>query len=82
MPTRPTSERTERAGVLAVGEIINNRLGWIFREQPVSDFGIDAHVEVVEGDQVTGRLFALQIKSGPSYFRRRGSEVLLFKRWS
>lgn len=73
MPLRPRSEQTERAGVLAVGQIINDRLGWIFREQPTSDFGIDAHAEIVEGNKVTGRLIALQIKSGSSYFKRRGN---------
>jgi hypothetical protein len=34
----------ERIGVGAT-EVEFGRWGWVFREQPVSDFGIDAHVE-------------------------------------
>lgn len=52
--------------------------GWFFREQPISDQGIDAHIEKMElvkgkraDDEVgTGRLIALQIKGGTSYFNR------------
>lgn len=44
-------------------------MGWCFREQPTSDFGIDAHVETVVDGHLTGRLLAIQIKSGASYFR-------------
>jgi hypothetical protein len=31
------------------------KMGWFFREQTVSDFGIDAQVEIVEGDKPVGR---------------------------
>ena len=44
-------------------------MGWIFREQTNSDYGVDAHVELVENDLVTGKLIAIQIKGGPYYFR-------------
>jgi hypothetical protein len=64
-------EQTERLGIATV-QLIFTELGWTFREQPVSDFGIDAQVEFKEGDRPTGRLLALQIKSGASYFKRRG----------
>jgi len=51
---------------------------WFFREQPISDQGIDAHIEKFQSvtgkkgiDEVgTGRLIALQIKGGASYFSR------------
>lgn len=59
---------TDRLGVNGVEQIFL-RMGWIFREQAISDHGIDAHVEVVEDDKVTGRLLALQIKSGLSWFK-------------
>jgi hypothetical protein len=45
-----------------------SRWGWAFRDQPVADFGIDAHVEPVHDGTPSGRLIALQIKAGPSYF--------------
>lgn len=43
-------------------------MGWLFREQPFEDYGIDAHIEVVDDETVLGRLVALQIKTGRSYF--------------
>ena len=44
---------------------------WIWREQSVLDFGIDGHIEIVgEDGEPTGQLIAVQVKSGPSYFRR------------
>jgi hypothetical protein len=66
----PEEHFTERDGVLSVQRIFNNRLGWLCREHPTSDFGIDAHVEAVANHLATGRLLALQIKSGESYFER------------
>ncbi|MCX4513277.1 DUF4365 domain-containing protein [Streptomyces sp. NBC_01619] len=63
------SHGTERAGVSWVEHVVHTELGWLFRPQDVSDFGIDAHIEVVDSDSVaTGRLLGLQIKSGSSYF--------------
>jgi hypothetical protein len=56
-------------GVIAVEQIVVNELGWIFREQPILDFGIDAQVELVEGEP-TGKLIGLQIKSGAGNFRQ------------
>lgn len=58
---------TERIGVNAVEAIFVKELGWIFREQPIADMGIDAHVELVDGEP-TGKLLALQIKTGKGNF--------------
>jgi tetratricopeptide (TPR) repeat protein len=71
------TERTSRLAVKAVEEA-SLRADWFFREQPITDQGIDAHIERFEllkgqrgDDEVgTGRLIALQIKGGPSYFSR------------
>jgi hypothetical protein len=52
--------------------LIEDELGWLFRNQPTEDYGIDAHVEVVDGENVRGRLLALQIKSGTSWFKEAG----------
>jgi tetratricopeptide (TPR) repeat protein len=61
---------TENMGV-AAAQLEFSRWGWAFRGQHVKDYGIDAHVEPLDGPhQPTGRLLALQIKSGESYFRR------------
>lgn len=66
-----------RTGVHAVGHIFTDKFGWIFREQHESDFGIDAQAEVVDAGRATGKLVALQIKSGPSHLRERG-EVYVY----
>src|SRR5467141_813356 len=71
---------TERAGVTAAQDAFG-KMGWLFREQPLVDFGIDAQVEIVEGDKPVGRLIALQIKSGPSYFaHKRGAKYKFYGR--
>lgn len=60
----------ERVGISAIEHIVAATMGWIWREQPIADFGIDAHIEAVGHDgRPTGQLFAVQVKSGASYFR-------------
>ena len=49
-------------------------MGLIFREQPISDFGIDAQFEIKDTGNATGRLIAAQIKTGPSYFKEEKEE--------
>lgn len=66
-------EQTQSAKMASIGVTrtelaVQEELGWLFREQPTEDFGIDAQVEVVDGTSVRGRLLGLQIKSGESYF--------------
>jgi hypothetical protein len=69
---------TERKGINAVEAIFINEFGWLFREQSVSDHDIDAHVEVVENSEPTGKLIALQIKTGQSYFVRQGNNYVYY----
>ncbi|MGN8027222.1 DUF4365 domain-containing protein [Microbacterium sp. 22242] len=60
--------RTEDAGVLAVRKAANEA-GVISREQTTHDFGVDIHLEFTdERDDATGRLLAIQVKTGSSYF--------------
>lgn len=73
-----STDQTERAGVYAVGSMFTG-LGWSFREQPTSDFGIDAQAEKLNEDGLGGgRLIGLQIKSGPSYFKTRGDDYVYY----
>jgi hypothetical protein len=58
------------SGVHSVANVFLREFNWIFRAQPEADFGIDAQVEIYEHGRATGKLIALQIKSGPSYFKR------------
>jgi hypothetical protein len=57
----------ERIGV-GMAEVEFSKWGWMFREQSVLDFGIDAHVEPHSAGVASGQLIALQIKSGRSFF--------------
>jgi hypothetical protein len=72
------SPTKERIGINAVEAIFLNDFDWLFREQPVSDYGIDAQVEIVEDHLPTGKLIALQIKTGSSYFRKRGEDYVFY----
>jgi hypothetical protein len=70
--------QTGRIGVAAI-QLIFQRLGWIFREQTIEDYGIDAHVEIVDNNIATGELIAVQIKSGDSYFKEKTNEGIVFR---
>ncbi len=73
-----SNDETSRLGVLAVGTIFTG-LRWAYREQPTSDFGIDAQAEKLDENGVaTGKLIALQIKSGASWFRKRGEDFVYY----
>jgi hypothetical protein len=69
-------KQTERLGVNAVERIFIKELGWIFREQTVADWGIDAQVEVANDSRPSGRLLALQIKSGKSFFQKKKGNIV------
>jgi len=68
---------TEHIGVNTVEKIILE-LGWIFREQPIVDMGIDAHIECVNDGEPTGKLIALQIKTGESHFRETRNSFIFY----
>lgn len=54
-------------------------LGFAFREQSESDFGIDAHAELIESEQPTGQLLGIQLKSGPSYLSEVEDDAYIFR---
>ncbi|MEQ7799634.1 DUF4365 domain-containing protein [Pedobacter sp. ASV1-7] len=75
----------ERIGVYSVAKIFTQNLKWIFREQPVNDFGIDAFVEITKVDldlntlSPSGRLIGVQIKCGESYFKESNGDHVVFR---
>lgn len=69
----------ERQGVSLVQSLTVTDLRWLFREQAVSDIGIDAHLEIVIDGRATGRLLAIQIKTGESYFRETVTEGFVYR---
>lgn len=71
-------DETSRLGIHAVAAILT-AMRWAFREQTTSDFGIDAQAEKLGDDGApTGQLIAIQIKSGASWFRRRGNDYVFY----
>jgi hypothetical protein len=67
----PTAGRTysqERKGIAAVQSFAASK-DQIWRETSTGDVGIDGQLEYVnDGGHATGKLVAVQVKSGPSYF--------------
>ena len=75
-PRQTSTDNTAQTGVSAV-EAIFLSMKWLFRRQLESDFGIDAQVEVVNNEgNPTRQVVAMQIKSGPSYFRSHGEDYV------
>lgn len=75
---KPRFSATERKGVNAIEGIFLNDFGWIPRSQESSDMGIDSQVEVCVDGNPTGKLLAIQIKSGASFFgKTRGNSVVV-----
>lgn len=72
------SVRTERLGVVALDMFFSEN-GWLFREQMIHDFGIDAHVEIIDGNYPTGDLIGIQIKSGKSFFSEEDDNSYVFR---
>ena len=69
---------TERIGV-SYCSLIASKAEWMFREQPIDDIGIDAHMERTDKDGKVQQLLALQIKSGESYFKENKGEYVVFR---
>jgi hypothetical protein len=61
---------TGKAGVIHTDRVVNSH-GSVFR--PVhqeDDFGVDGFIELVNAEEVSGRLIAVQIKTGDSYLSK------------
>lgn len=71
-------KKTDRLGVSKLDFFFSN-FGWLFREQPIHDYGIDAQVEIVVNDQPTGDLIAIQVKSGKSYFTETTEANIIYR---
>lgn len=74
----PNTPDIERIGVSKL-ETLFSQAGWKFREQPIKDYGVDAQVEIVTNDKPTGKLIAIQIKSGLSYFSKQNRKSVIFR---
>lgn len=67
LPKHTYENQQERIGVHYVGLMLA-KLGLIFRETSNTDVGIDGQIEYVNNTgEATGKIVAVQIKSGDSY---------------
>lgn len=69
---------TERIGVNAVEETFL-KYGWIPRGILQTDVGIDMIVEVCENGNPMGKIIAIQIKTGESYFKERINDIYVYR---
>jgi hypothetical protein len=71
------TKTTGKAGTIYVEKIVNDH-GSIFR--PVheeDDIGVDGFIELVKTESASGRLIAVQVKSGDSYLSNSADEFVL-----
>jgi len=71
-------DQTERQGV-GIAMTAFESVGFAFREQTESDYGIDAHAELIKSEQPTGQLLGIQLKSGSSYFSESVKDGYVFR---
>jgi hypothetical protein len=68
----------EREGVLKIALSLNT-YGYVFRETPNGDIGIDGQIEHVNyKGEATGKIVATQIKSGNSYLVDKGDHFAFY----
>jgi hypothetical protein len=70
-------------GVRIVDAIVHDQLHHLFRPRERRDLGIDGEIELVDEDDEkrrgSGRLIAVQIKCGESFFRERDGDAFIFR---
>lgn len=80
LPNYSEAEYLGDLGVRIVDEIVSDKLNMIFRRKEQKDIGIDAEIEIVsETRKGTGRLLALQIKCGNSFFEETNESGYIFR---
>jgi len=73
----PKKKATGKSGVSFVESVVAKQ-GSIFRTvHEEDDLGIDGFIELVRAEASSGRLIAVQIKSGDSYLAQDGSEFVI-----
>lgn len=68
---------TGRIGVHMCGAMFEEH-DFIFREEAIEDYGIDAIIETKEDGVPSGKLIAVQIKSGESYFSKQDENHIVY----
>ncbi len=70
-PKMKKSSQKGMSGQTYIEHFITEQFEWIYHAIPVEkDFGIDAYLEIVDDESVTGKQIGIQIKHGDSYFSK------------
>ncbi|MEM9218858.1 MAG: DUF4365 domain-containing protein [Cyanobacteria bacterium P01_F01_bin.150] len=72
------TDRIERIGIGIAMSAFESQ-DFAFREQSESDYGIDAHAELIKSEKATGQLMAIQLKSGPSRLSETCPEGYIYR---
>lgn len=79
MPQYTENDEVGDIGVDLVALAVKREFSWIFRRQPENDLGIDGQIETVDSSREgSGRLIAVQIKSGDSFFKHEQKNGYIF----
>ena len=73
-----TYQPVERIGVAKIDLAVTTLFGWIFRETPIVDYGIDGQIEYVLNGCPQGRLIAVQIKAGESHLTQTKRGLIFY----
>ena len=74
----PLAEQTGQQGE-GLAQLHFSKLGFTVRPQNNRDYGLDHHAELIEDEQASGRLLALQVKTGDSYFAEQDGTDIIFR---
>ena len=69
---------TGRRGVLWCGAAFEE-IGFVFRNQPIANYGIDAIIEPKGERYLSGKMIAVQIKSGESFLDEGKEDYVVFR---
>jgi len=80
LPKYLNSNKTGRIGLNILTKIVEKELGWIIRlNHQEDDFGIDAFIDIIIDEHITGKSIAIQVKSGASYLVNQDGQNWKFK---
>jgi hypothetical protein len=72
-PKRTMQNQKGYAGQSYIQFFVESTINWVYH--PITqnnDFGIDGYVEIIDNDCATGKMLAVQVKHGESYFKDKG----------
>lgn len=78
-PKITETDKLGEKGMRMVRDVVEDQFEWIFRSQTARDFGIDAHIEVTDESRVKGKIIAVQIKCGESFFSGKTDTGYVFR---